>query len=153
MTEYFVELHEFEVFQILEEFTDAAVDRVAEQALSALPSRHYESQTALKIRLLFASRKVAKYESEITRLMDLNREAGIELSRAFEDGVGYVELPHVTKRKIAMLGKQIEAIKEEAKLFGLKFGWQLVGGIDPDSGEYRFAKIAIRHALGGKVAG
>ncbi len=153
MAEYFVELHEFEVFQILEDFTDAAVDRVARQAMSALPSRHYESETALKIRLLLADRKVAKYESEITRLLDLNREAGIELSRAFADGVGYVELPHITKRKIAMLGKQIESIKEEAKLFGLGFGWKLVGGVDPDSGEYRFQRLALRHALGGKVTG
>lgn len=145
-----LDLTGFEVFQALEEFADAAIERAFENPLDSLPNRDWESRTVLKIRLLLAEKQVAKYESEITRLLDLNREAGIELSRAFKDGVGYVQLPHVTKRKIAMLGEQIETLKEEARNFGIGFGWCLLGGVDPDSGEYCFQKTALRHALCGR---
>ena len=75
--------------------------------MSALPSRHYESETALKIRLALAKRKISKYESEITRLMDLNRDAGRELARFLEEGITPIQLPHVTKRKIQDLGNRL----------------------------------------------
>lgn len=146
----YVNLDEFEVFQVLEEFADAAVERVAEQAMSALPSRHYESETALKIRLMLAERKLCKYADEITRLMDLHRDAAIEFAKWRTSGEVPIQLPHVTKRKIEDLSRQIDAIHEEAKLFALRFGWKLIGRVDPDTAVWEFQKLPIREAFCGR---
>jgi polyhydroxyalkanoate synthesis regulator protein len=146
----YVKLDEAEVFQALEEFTDAAVEKVAEQAMSKLSSRHYESETALKIRLMLAERKIAKYAHEITRLMDLHRDAAIEFAKWRTTREAPIQLPHVTKRQIDDLSRQIEAIHEEAKLFALRFGWKLIGRVDPETAEWEFQKLPIRETFCGR---
>lgn len=152
MTEY-VSLHEAEIWQFLEEFADAAVERIADEAMSRLPSRHYESETTRKIIRSLAERKIDKYAQEITRLMDLHRDAAIEFAKWRTTGEVPIQLPHVTKRRIEDLGRQIEAIHEEAKLFALRFHWKLIHRVDPETNEWEFQRLPLRETFAERRVG
>ena len=95
-----IELHELEIFQVIERFAEDAFERSMNMSsLMSLPSRQHESQTAKKILAAIAYRKLEKFEAELTEVLDCQRRVCQELSEAFEPPYS-VDSPAVLKRKI-----------------------------------------------------
>jgi len=119
------ELTEAEIFEVLAAVTPAI-----------------GKDAALRVRLALGLKKLAKYEAAITELHHNQRLAVQALQASYGDG-RWVELPHVTKRKIADLDREIALLIEQAHRIALDFGWGLAGGFDSE-GCYRFRPMPMR---------
>lgn len=148
-----IELHELEVFQVVEKFASDAFERAMDTSncLNALPSRQHESQTAKKIMAALAHRKLEKFESALTEVLDRQRETCEQLANVYKYPHG-VDSPQRLKRKIQDLDMEFADINQQAFLFAMQFGWSLTGSCDPDTKEFKYQVSSLHDVFQRRAA-
>lgn len=148
-----IELHELEVFQVVEKFATDAFERAmnTDNCLKSLPSRQHESQTAKKIMAALAHRKLEKFEAALTEVLDRQREACQQLSNIHKYPHG-VDSPNRLRFKIQELDMEFAEINQQAYLFAMQFGWTLNGKCDPETEEFKYEVSSLHDVFQRKAA-